>query len=70
MRRVRMQATLTRPRATKSPFYAHTGVPLGPLPMHSPDPEELVPYHTLDGSELSVEGFIDVEVIIAAHFPL
>jgi hypothetical protein len=65
-----MQATLTRPRAATSAFLAHTGVPLGPLPMHAPDAEELVPYHVVDGNELSVEGFIDVEVIVAAHCPL
>ncbi len=63
-----MQATLTRPRASQNVFFAHTGVPLGPLPMHAPDPEELVPYPTfVDGNELSVEGFIDLEEILAAR---
>ena len=62
-----MQATLTRPRATKSPFFAHSGVPLGPFPMYAHDPEELVPYHELDGNEFSVEGFIEAEDIAAAY---
>jgi len=62
-----MQATLTRPRAFTNVFFAHTGVPLGPLPMYAPDPEELVPYPYVDGNELSVEGFIDVEEILAAR---
>jgi hypothetical protein len=57
-----MQATLTRPRAAMNMFFAHTGVPLGPLPMHACEPEELEPY-VLD----SVEPFIDVELIVAAH---
>ena len=61
-----MPATMTRPRASISPFFAHTGVPLGPLPMHCPDPEELVPY-PLDGNELWVEAFLDVEEVVAAH---
>jgi len=64
-----MQATLTRPRASQSPFFAHTGVPLGPLPMHTPDPEELVPYPAVDGNELWVEAFIDLDEIVSARCP-
>jgi hypothetical protein len=63
-----MQATMTRPRASQNAFFAHTGVPLGPLPMHAPGPEELVPYPVIaDGNELSAEGYIDLDDILAAR---
>ena len=62
--RERMQATSMRPHKARNAFLAHTGVPLGPLPM-SAEAEEP------DRATLSLEEARDVELdlgdIVAAY---
>jgi hypothetical protein len=57
-----MQATSMRPHKKRNAFLAHTGVPLGPLPMTAEDP---------DGATLSFDEARDLELnvedIVAAY---
>lgn len=59
-----MQATSMRPRSDRNAFLAHTGVPLGPLPMNATSEES-------DGATLSVDEardvVLDVDDIVAAY---
>jgi len=64
-----MQATLTRPNAAQNAFFAHTGVPLGPLPMNAdvPDPVVLVLHLHADGNEPPVPGPGNIDEVLAAR---
>ena len=59
-----MQATSMRPHKARNAFLAHTGVPLGPLPMNATAEES-------DGATISLEEARDVELdlgdIVAAY---
>ena len=65
-----MQATLMRPRAApRNPFFAFTGVPLGPLPMNAtvPEPEVPVSYLNEDENGSPDSGIRDLDEILAAR---
>ncbi len=59
-----MQATSMRPHKARNAFLAHTGVPLGPLPMSAVADED-------DGVTLSIDEARDIELdvddIVAAY---
>jgi hypothetical protein len=59
-----MHATSMRPGGELRPFFAYTGVPLGPLPMSTPADEPLAEVISVEEAQHVVP---DVEDIVSAY---